>query len=158
MAEVERRHAVLDFIRKYYERHRKSPSIREIERALKDSGVNRDNFFHLFANKEEACRLAAIPTPNQSGETRAALEGRREKQEHEKESKSALPGVTLTRKQTLRLAGISHLEHGKDILEIIDLLLDYDSKLRNSGLDFDKVKQINLFLELGFKRGWSLST
>ena len=156
--EETRRQAILDFIRRYFKRQRKPPSIRDIERALRGSGVNRDNFYDLFENMEEACTLAGIHTTDQSGKTRAALEGRKEKQEqHEKENKSALPGITLTQKQTLRLAGMSHFEHGKDILEIVDSLLENDSTLRNLGLDFDKMQRIIQFLELALKSGWHLS-
>jgi hypothetical protein len=134
---------IAEFCSSYTLKNGKAPSISTI---VENTGTNKVELYRLFPGGQvELCKLAGVPLPRERVDRLVnANEARRTSL-----SPSIAPAqLTLTEEQTMRILAVSHLEHGRDPLQIVDDLLNNDSTMRNGpDLTFADVARVRNFLE-----------
>jgi len=160
MTNEELKQAIIQYIKKRYERDKEAPSLRKIIEHFKKEKLNFTRFYKMFPGGiPEAYRLAGVPIPkDRMRRTAKATKAVKTAKAREKAEDEAPPPtrLVLTEEQSKRLLGISHLEGGKDPLVIIDELLDYDSKARKYGLSLARRKLLSEALEAAMEKGWKV--
>ena len=113
--------AILDFVREYYVKEGKAPSVRAISDAVE--GVDRGNFYNFFASKSELLDALGIEPDESDMIPVEAMEARL--------AAKAPPGfcITLNERQSRQVLGIAFLE-GEDPSIIIDDILQNQRELR----------------------------
>lgn len=158
MSDNELKREILRFIKDFYLQNGEPPSVRSILESFE--GLSRKRFYQIFPDGvSEAHRLAGVPVSKERLEQTAKATERIKMGRDVVEEQEDVEGrITLSEEQTKRLLGISHLEGGRDPLQILDELLDYDSALRSMDLDLSQVKMIQKFLSEAQDRGWKLDS
>jgi AcrR family transcriptional regulator len=114
------REAILDFVREYYVREGTTPSVRAVAEAV--SGVDRANFYDLFASKNELLFALGIEPEESDLPQTAAMEARKDKSNS---TNRHLMSELLTNK----LYGISHLDGVDPSIELRDMF-ERDRQIR----------------------------
>jgi len=155
--EMEQKRRVLEYIRGFYAKEGRAPSLRQI---LKKEKLNRARFYQLFPQGlAQACQLASVPAPKERiSKVGKAVEASRAKRLEPAANQKSFSRLLLTEEQTKRLLGLSHLEGGKDPHIILDELLNYDSKARKYGLSLAKRKLLSEVLEVAMEKGWRIKS
>ena len=148
------REAILKFVRDYYDREDRTPSVRTIAEAV--PGVDRASFYDFFASKNELLNALGIELEESDLPQAAAMEAKKKAVRKDGDYL-----VTLNRTQSEKLIAISYMD-GKPVSVVFDEILELQRQVRqimgevNGGtLDVDVIDAI-LNPELVYE-GWNVS-
>lgn len=142
----ELREEVVAFIKQYFKKEGKVPTIKEIVKEIK--GVNTSNFYIFFPGRlAEACEEAGVPVPE------SRLKKTQKAHETRMKSEKDFPIISLDPDLSKKLWVVSHLEE-KDHLKVIYDLLEQDRLFRTEyNLKNQDLSNFTQFLKDAEKRG-----
>jgi hypothetical protein len=150
--------AIVAHVRDTYAREDRVPTIRQIVHRFAELNLNNRQFYQLFPGRlPELCRRADVPIPLQRLQQVEPMNSTTTRTPHATNA-AALPqpvSLTLTPAQTQRLLGIAHLEGGQTPHQILDALLDADSRLRRHHLTIPQRRRIADVLDTARRAGWT---
>jgi hypothetical protein len=141
---------VLEYVKIYYKKIGKVPSISQIIKGVKNG--SRTKIYDSFKGIEDICTQAGIPHPIDRLDKTKNLNKKSIKSSPIIVTNNNENNIKLTKDQILRINTISHLEKGKSQSKIIDNLLNLDALMRENGLDHDKIISVSKYIEDAKKR------